>query len=88
MAFIGESRLNGISSTWENFVCLDEEDCRVLSEIIGRLVARKLRTFEYYKGTHELGEATEKQIDKMNKSHDELCAAMSIEETIWKFLKK
>lgn len=88
MAFIGESREHGISSPWKDFVCLDKEDCRVLSEIIGRLVARKLNTFEYYKGIHELGEATEKQIDKMEKSHSELCAAMNIEETIRKYLKK
>lgn len=87
MAFIGESRL-GISSPWKDFVCLDKEDCEVLIQIIGSLVARKLRSFEYYKGIHESGEASDKQIDKLEKARSELDAAESIRETIRKYLKK
>lgn len=45
MAFIGESREN-VSSPWKSYVCLDKEDCEMLSQIIGSLVARKLRTYE------------------------------------------
>lgn len=85
MAFIGESR-TGISSSWCDYVCLDKEDCEVLSQIIGSLVARKLRTFGYYKGIHESGEATEKQVDKMIKAESELNAAESIEKEMREFL--
>ena len=78
----------GISSPWKDFVCLDKEDCEVLIQIIGSLVARKLRSFEYYKGIHESGEASDKQIDKLEKARSELDAAESIRETIRKYLKK
>ncbi len=81
MAFIGESRLDN-SSPWKFFVCLDKEDCKVLSQIIGSLVARKLRSYEYYDGIRESGEASDKQIDKLEKARDKLDAAESIEETI------
>lgn len=40
MAFIGESRIDK-SHPWSHYVCLDLEDCEVLSQIIGSLVARK-----------------------------------------------
>ena len=86
MAFIGESREN-VTSQWNNYVCLDKEDCEVLSQIIGSLVARKLRSYEYYKGIHEIGEATEKQVDKLMKAEKELNAAWSIEENIRLFIK-
>jgi len=86
MAFIGESRFNE-SHPWSDYVCLDLEDCEVLSQIIGSLVARKLRSYGYYKGIHESGEATEKQIDKLDKAYDELNSAESIQEEILKFIK-
>lgn len=86
MAFIGESRID-MSHPWSDYVCLDLEDCEVLSQIIGSLVARKLRSYEYYKGIHELGEATEKQIDKLNKASDELNSAESIQEEVLRFIK-
>ena len=86
MAFIGESR-EGIDRMWEDYVCLDLEDCQVLSQIIGSLVARKLRSYEYYNGIHELGEATEKQCDKLEKARDELNSAESIQQEIVKFIK-
>lgn len=86
MAFIGESR-NGISQPWCDYVCLDFEDCKVLSQIIGSLVARKLRSYEYYKGIHESGEATEKQTDKLEKASDELNCAESIQTEVLRFIK-
>ncbi len=86
MAFIGESRIDK-SHPWSLYVCLDLEDCEVLSQIIGSLVARKLRSYEYYKGIHESGEATEKQIEKLNKASDELDAATSIQEEVLIFIK-
>lgn len=86
MAFIGESRID-MSHPWSDYVCLDLEDCEVLSQIIGSLVARKLRSYEYYKGIHELGEATEKQIDKLNKASDELNSAESIQKEVLRFIK-
>ncbi len=86
MAFIGESKEND-TRPWSIYVCLDKEDCEVLSQIIGSLVARKLRSYEYYKGIHESGEATEKQVDKLMKAENELNAARSIEENIRLFIK-
>ena len=86
MAFIGESKEND-TRPWGIYVCLDKEDCEVLSQIIGSLVARKLRSYEYYKGIHEIGEATEKQVDKLMKAENELNAAWSIEENIRLFIK-
>lgn len=86
MAFIGESR-KGIDRSWKGYVCLDLEDCEVLSQITGSLVARKLRSFEYYKGIQNSGEATEKQLDKFEKARDELDAAESIHEQVLKYIK-
>ena len=86
MAFIGISR-KGQDSPWLPYVCLNKEDCVVLSQIIGSLVARKLRTFEYYDGIHEGGEATEKQVDKYFKAQAELETARDIEHEIIEFLK-
>ena len=86
MAFIGESR-KGTDQAWHLYVCLDLEDCEVLSQIIGSLVARKLRTFEYYNSIHESGEATEKQVDKLERARDELNAAESIQKEILKYKK-
>ena len=86
MAFIGLSR-TGLSHPWRVYVCLDLEDCEVLSQIIGSLVARKLRSYEYYKGIHDIGEATEIQETKLMKASDELDAATSIQEEVLKFIK-
>lgn len=86
MAFIGLSRI-GQDAPWKPYVCLDEEDCGVLSQIIGSLVARKLRSFEYYDGIHEGGEATEKQVDKYFNAQTELETARNIETNIRDFLK-
>lgn len=86
MAFIGLSRKHQ-NAPWNPYVCLDKEDCRVLSQIIGSLVARKLRSFEYYDGIHEGGEATEKQVDKYFKAQEELETAQGIESSIMIFLK-
>ena len=86
MAFIGESRFS-TSSPWEHYVCLDLEDCEVLSQIIGSLVARKLKSYMYYKGIHESGEATEKQLDKLEQADEELTAAENIQENILSFIK-
>lgn len=86
MAFIGLSRKNQ-DAPWNPCVCLDEEDCKVLSQIIGSLVARKIRSFEYYDGIHESGEATEKQVDKYANAQTELETALSIEINIRNFLK-
>lgn len=86
MAFIGLSRKSQ-DAPWYPYVCLDKEDCRVLSQIIGSLVARKLRSFEYYDGIHEGGEATEKQVDKYFKAQTELETAQEIESSIMEFLK-
>jgi hypothetical protein len=86
MAFIGLSRKSQ-DTPWYPYVCLDKEDCRVLSQIIGSLVARKLRSFEYYDGIHEGGEATEKQVDKYFKAQTELETAREIESGIMEFLK-
>lgn len=86
MAFIGESR-KGIDRSWKVYVCLDLEDCEVLSQIIGSLVARKLRSFEYYRGIIDSGEATEKQLDKLEKARDELDAAESIHEQVLEYIK-
>ena len=86
MAFIGLSRKDQ-DAPWYPFVCHNKEDCRVLSQIIGSLVARKLRSFEYYDGIHEGGEATEKQVDKYFKAQTELETAQEIESCIMNFLK-
>lgn len=86
MAFIGESRIDK-SHPWSLYVCLDLEDCEVLSQIIGSLVARKIRSYEYYKDIHESGEATEKQEDKLDKASDELNSAESIQNEILRFIK-
>lgn len=86
MAFIGLSRKSQ-DAPWYPYVCLHKEDCRVLSQIIGSLVARKLRSFEYYDGIHEGGEATEKQVDKYFKAQTELETAQEIESSIMEFLK-
>ena len=86
MAFIGESRKSN-DHPWDLYLCLDKKDCEVLSQVIGSLVARKMRTFEYYKGIHEGGEATEKQVDKLFKAEAEFEAALNIQEAIFEFLK-
>lgn len=86
MAFVGESRFDE-SSPWKLYVCLDLEDCMVLSQIIGSLVARKLKSYMYYKGIYESGEATDKQIDKWDKAYSELTAAESIQEEVLTFIK-
>ena len=86
MAFIGESRESN-NHPWGLYLCLDKEDCEVLSQVIGSLVARKLRTYEYYKGIHEGGEATEKQVDKMFAAEKEFDVAKNIEQNILKFIK-
>ena len=86
MAFIGLSRKNQ-DAPWNPYVCLDKEDCKLLSQIIGSLVARKLRSFEYYDGIHESGESTEKQVDKYVNAQTELETAQSIEINIRNFLK-
>ena len=86
MAFIGESRESN-NHPWGLYLCLDKEECEVLSQVIGSLVARKLRTYEYYKGIHEGGEATEKQVDKMFAAEKEFDVANNIEQTILKFIK-
>lgn len=86
MAFIGESK-ERVTSPWRVCVCLDKEDCELLSQVTGSLVTRKLRTYEYYKGIHESGEATEKQVDKLFKAEAEFEAALNIQEVISEFLK-
>lgn len=86
MAFIGESRIDK-SHPWSCYACLDLEDCKVLSQIIDSLVARKLRSYNYYKDILESGEATEKQIDKFDKASDELNSALSIQNVIMQFIK-
>lgn len=86
MAFIGLSRIRQ-DAPWNPYVCFDKEDCRLLSQIIGSLVARKLRSFEYYDGIHESGYATEKQIDKLEEARTEFDAARSIECCVRDFLK-
>lgn len=86
MAFIGESRRN-FNSPWKSYVCLDLEDCKALSIVIGQLVARKLRTYEYYNGIKEAGDATEKQIDKLINATDELEAAESIQRHVLECIK-
>jgi hypothetical protein len=87
MAFIGESR-RGTDRSWKDYVCLDLEDCEVLSQIIGSLIARKLRSYEYYKGILDLGEATEKQTDKLDKARDELNAAENIQRSVLEYIKR
>lgn len=86
MAFIGESRVTEMSP-WKIYVCLSADDCKVLSNVIGSLVARKLRTFEYYDGIHQSGEATDKQIEKLEQAREELSTAEDIEEVVRKYIK-
>lgn len=86
MAFIGESRESN-NHPWGLYLCLDKEDCEVLSQVIGSLVARKYKTYNYYRGIHDIGEASSKQIDKMIKAESELDAALSIQKELLNFLK-
>lgn len=87
MAFIGESRKNGRDSQWKLYVCLDVEDCEMILEAISKVVARKLKTYEYYLDIHESGEATEKQQTKLVKAEDDLNKIIGIRDDVVKYIK-
>ena len=87
MAFIGETRENS-DSPWQLCVCLDKKDCKMLVEAVGKVVARRLRSFEYYKGIMEAGEATAKQEDKYWEAEEAFDNIVVIQQTIASYLGK
>lgn len=81
MAFIGESRKDP-NSAWGIYVCLDAKECELLMKAVGPLVGRCLRSLEYYKGKMDLGEATEKDTDKLYQAQEDFESITSIRDTI------
>lgn len=81
MAFIGESRKDP-NSAWGIYVCLDFKECELIMKAVGPLVGRCLRSLEYYKGKLDLGEATEKDTDRLDKAQEDFENIISIRDAI------
>lgn len=86
MAFIGESRRTK-DSPWNVYVCLDQKDCELIIDAIGKSVGRRLRSYEYFSDVMESGEATSKQQDKYAEAAANYETILSVQETIHKFVK-
>lgn len=86
MAFIGESRA-GLDNPWKLYVCLNSEDCEIVLEAVGKVLARKMKTYEYYRDIHESGEATEKQQTKLMQAEDSLNATICLRDALMEYIK-
>ena len=86
MSFIGESRINQ-TSPWKLYVCMGVEDCEAILGAVGKIVARKRKTYEYYKDIHDSGEATEKQQTKLVQAEDDLIHIAGFRDDIIEYIK-
>ena len=86
MAFIGESR-EDFRHSWSNYVCLDKEDSQIVLQALGPVVGRYYKTYEYYKGIHEAGEATEKQTDKLMKAEENYNTIIYLRNQLVEYLR-
>ena len=73
MSFIGESREDNMSP-WQNYLCLDKTDARLIMSGVKSGIIRKSQIFMKYVGKHEAGEATERDQTRMVNLEEELNA--------------
>lgn len=85
MSFIGNSR-KSYANAWYNYVCLDEEDCRMILKSIKQIVIRKTKNYQKWYDIHEGGEMTNRQSTAMLKAEEEYERAQNMAATIEAYL--
>lgn len=63
------------------------EDCEAILGAVGKILARKIKTYEYYKDIHDSGEATEKQQTKLVQAEDDVIHISGFRDDIIEYIK-
>ncbi len=69
MSHIGESRKQ-YGSPWHSYVCLDEDDCRMLLKAVESLAKKKEKAYLKWVDIHDGGEMTDRQQTAMLKAEN------------------
>ena len=87
MSFIAESRVE-YNQPWKAYVCLDEEDCKLLLPTVRSKVRKLTKNYEKWDDLHEGGEMTDLQATLMMKAEDKMNLIKGILTEIEQFLKE
>lgn len=87
MSFIGLSRENE-RKPWGSYVCLDEEDCKMIIGSIRGLHRRKEKAAERLRDIHDGGEASDRLDTEMQKACDREERASELVSIIKEYLQQ
>ena len=86
MSHIGESRKH-TDSPWHSYVCLDEDDCRLLLKAVESLAQKKEKAYLKWADIHDGGEMTDRQQTAMMKAEKACDKAEELQHNISKYLE-
>ena len=86
MSHIGESRKH-TDSPWHSYVCLDEDDCRLLQKAVESLTKKKEKAYLKWVDIHDGGEMTDRQQTAMLKAENACDKAEELQHNISKYLE-
>ncbi len=86
MSHIGESRKH-TDSPWHSYVCLDEDDCRLLLKAVESLAKKKEKAYLKWVDIHDGGEMTDRQQTAMLKAENAYDKVEELQQNITTYLK-
>lgn len=86
MSHIGESRKH-TDSPWHSYVCLDEDDCRLLQKAVESLAKKKEKAYLKWADIHDGGEMTDRQQTAMLKAENAYEKVDELQHNITKYLE-
>ena len=86
MSHIGESRKH-TDSPWHSYVCLDEDDCRLLLKAVESLAKKKEKAYLKWVDIHDGGEMSDRQQTAMLKAENAYDKVEELQHNISKYLE-
>lgn len=86
MSHIGESRKH-TDSPWHSYVCLDEDDCRMLLKAVESLAKKKEKAYLKWVDIHDGGEMSDRQQTAMLKAENAYDKVEELQHNISKYLE-
>lgn len=85
MSHIGESRKNTYG-LWHSYVCLDEDDCRLLLKAVESLAKKKEKAYLKWVDIHDGGEMTDRQQTAMMNAENAYDKVEELQQNITTYL--
>lgn len=85
MSHIGESRKH-TDSPWHSYVCLDEDDCRLLLKAVESLAKKKEKAYLKWVDIHDGGEMTNRQQTAMMNAENAYYKVEELQQNITTYL--